>query len=390
MLRARADHRGPGADEPAQALQCLRRHVHIVRRQNQHGVAGAAGENDAAIFYGRVTQYVGVHGVVVVAKRQRGIAGAHFHRRAFAREIRGVRDGAALLQEKLAVRDVINPRLALLPPRLRALEMKTPLAHRHARPAVRPRLHRVTMKNVAVQALAINQVAEGLERIRIVLPAAGLGSCGERFRADNGFAVNVRDGRREFDGRMAGTAAPKFAHHDIGGRAALQRFIRASVRLDRVHQSVLVAEFGKMAIVIFRKQIGDRAAHVPQKTLRYRRIVHHATGERGQIFQEVVAASLVKFFAEILRPVLAADFVAVNQRTVERLAGERAEIIENFLHEAVPMRVERGLAELVAFQAFAFRRRGMIFHAGRRVADAQNQPVAGRRVPVQPSIRREF
>ncbi len=106
-------------------------------------------------------------------------------------------------------------------------------------------------------------------------------------------------------------------------------------------------------------------------------IVHDAAGERGQKLQRIVAAPFLEFLAEILRPVLAADFVAVNQRTVERLAGERADVVEDLLHETRPMRIERRLAELVAFQACAFPGRGMIFHAGRRVADAQNDPIAG-------------
>ena len=112
-------------------------------------------------------------------------------------------------------------------------------------------------------------------------------------------------------------------------------------------------------------------------------IVHDAAGESGQEFQRVVTAPFSKFLAKICRPVLAADFVAVNERAVERLAGERAEVVEDFLHEARPMRVERRLAELVTLQALAFHGRGMIFHAGRRVADAQNGPAALRHVPLQ-------
>src|ERR1017187_5915802 len=108
-----------------------------------------------------------------------------------------------------------------------------------------------------------------------------------------------------------------------------------------------------MTVVIFGEQIGDRAAHIPEEALGNRRIVHDATGERGQKFQRVVATPLLKFLAEIFCPVLAADLVAVNERAVERLAGERAEVVENFLHEARPMCVERRLAELIALQTLA-------------------------------------
>ena len=145
---------------------------------------------------------------------------------------------------------------------------------------------------------------------------------------------------------------------------------------------MLAAEFGEMAEIIFRNQIRYGAAHVPQKTLGHRRVVHDAAGERGQKFQQVVAAPLLEFRAEIFIPVLAADFVAVNERGVERLAGERADVVENFLHEAVPMQIERGLAELVALQTFAFLGRGMIFLAGRRAAEAQDDPLTGGNFPI--------
>ena len=45
---------------------------------------------------------------------------------------------------------------------------------------------------------------------------------------------------------------------------------------------MLTAEFGEMAVVIFREQIGDGAAHVPKKSLGHFGIVHDLAGERGQ------------------------------------------------------------------------------------------------------------
>ena len=391
MLRARADHDCAGAHQFTDALQHLRRHVCIAGRQNQHGVAGTARQRDAAILHRRlIHQHVGIDGVVVVTGGQRGIAGAHFHRRTFAGKIRGIGHGAALLQEKLAARDVINPGFSLLPPCLRALEVKAPLAHRHARPAVCPRLHRVTVEDVAVQALAVHQIAERLERIWIVLPAPMTGTCGERLRADDGFAVNVRDGRGELDGGMPLAAAPEFAHHHVSRRAALQRFKRPGVRLDRAHQTVLTAQLGEMAVVIFSEQIRDGPSHVPEKPFGDFGVVHDAAGDCRQEFKGIVAAPFLELGAKIFRPVLAPDFVAVNQRTVERLPGERADVVENFLHEARPMRVERGLAELVAFQALAFPGRGMIVRASRRVAETQNDPIARRDVPPEPAVRREL
>ena len=203
----------------------------------------------------------------------------------------------------------------------------------------------------------------------------------------------MRDGRGELDGAIYRAAVPKFAHHRIHQPAALQRLqrhgARGRVRLDITLQTVLVAEFGKMAEVIFREQIGEGPARVPEKTLGDRRIVHDAAGKGGQIFQRVVTAPFLKLLAEIGGPVLGADFVAVNQRSIKRLAGERADVVEHFLHEALPMRVERGLAEFVAFQTLASLGRGMIVRTDRRVAKAQDSPIARRRLPVEPAIGRE-
>ena len=182
-------------------------------------------------------------------------------------------------------------------------------------------------------------------------------------------------------------AAPKFAHHDIRGRAALHGLERPGVRLHRIQQTVLFAQLGKMAEVIFRKQIGDGAAQIPEKALGSRRTVHHAAGECGQEFHRVIAATFLKFGAEIFGPVLAADFVAVDQRGIEGFpAGERGDVIEDFLHEAIPMRVERDLAELVALKTLAFLGRRMIIPAGRGVAEAEDNPFAGGNPPIQLSV----
>ncbi len=99
--------------------------------------------------------------------------------------------------------------------------MKAKRAHRHARPAVRPRLHCVSVEDVAVQALTKHQVAQRLQRIGIVQPASGLRRRRERFRANDGFAIDMRNGRGQLDGRISPATGPKFAHDDIRRRTAL-------------------------------------------------------------------------------------------------------------------------------------------------------------------------
>ena len=97
----------------------------------------------------------------------------------------------------------------------------------------------------------------------------------------------------------------------------------------------------------------------------------------------------MKLLAKLRRPVLPADFVAVNEDVVERLAlsGKRTKIINHLLDEAGPVRVEGFGAEFVALRPGTFRRRGMILAARGRVADAKNRPLTGGRVPIQMTTR---
>ena len=130
MWRTRADHGRAGAHQFTEALRHLRRHVHIVGRQNQRGVTRAAGQRDAAVFHRRaMQQHIGVNRVVVVAGGQRRLADARYHRRGLSVEIRGVHHRGSLLQQIFATRKVINPRLALFPPSHRALEVYPERAH---------------------------------------------------------------------------------------------------------------------------------------------------------------------------------------------------------------------------------------------------------------------
>lgn len=103
MFRARADDRGPGAHQFAQLMEYVWRQVAIILWEDQGGVAGAAGQREAAVFHlGAMQQHIGVHRIIVVTWRQFRLANAHFHGGAFPGEIGGVRHGPALLQQELA------------------------------------------------------------------------------------------------------------------------------------------------------------------------------------------------------------------------------------------------------------------------------------------------
>src|SRR6266404_1983425 len=86
------------------------------------------------------------------------------------------------------------------------------------------------------------------------------------------------------------------------------------------------------------------------------------------------------------------DYPLRNCQSVKSRAPcrERADVVEHFLHEAVPMRIQCRFAQLIAFQTSAFGWRGMIFHADWGVAQAEDNPITGRGVPTQPPARREL
>ena len=210
MPRFAAHHRQAGADESADAPQQFWCHIHFILRQHQNRIRGAAGQGQPAVSHpGPMQQDVRIDGVVLVAGRQGRIEVGHFGRRVFAAKIGRVGDVAALLQQKLAPRHVIQPRFALFPPSERALKVEAPGTHRHPGPAVGPRLHGVAVKNVAVQARAIHQIAQRLERPRILAPARCLRCRRERFGPDDRFAIDVRDRRGQFHRRISLRCRPK-------------------------------------------------------------------------------------------------------------------------------------------------------------------------------------
>ncbi len=219
------------------------------------------------------------------------------------------------------------------------------------------------------------------------------GKSGEGLRSDDRAAVHVPHRRRQLR-RGEGVievAHPEFAHWQVGLRANLQRLEGARVRFDRGREPALVAQLAEAAVVVFRDQIGDRAAPVPEEAFGILRRLHHAAGERDHQRERVVAAATLKFLAELRRPVLPPDFVAVDQQGVEGAPAprQRTEVVEHFLHVAVPVVVEGFGAHLVALQAAAALHRVTVLHAGGSVAETHDDPPARRGIPLQTAVRLE-
>ena len=242
-------------------------------------------------------------------------------RRALAAVEEAVRDDLPLLQEELAARLVGDPVLRERPPRLRAVEVHAPLAHRHAGqvPAGGPRLVGEAVVDDAVDAFREDAVALRLEAVGRLLPASRALARPARERLGRLVAPSpdvreVGGEARVADGQHAGAGrAPELAHRDVGGRAVLEVVRRAAaVGLERELQAARMALFRERARVVLGEEVGDRAAEVGEEALRLVRRADDVAGEDGVVGGHPVAAPPRELLLEALRPVLRADLVAVD------------------------------------------------------------------------------
>src|SRR5437867_791998 len=100
-------------------------------------------------------------------------------------QITNVGDEEAALEQKLSARQVLVPGFGLFPPGFSSLIMNSPLAHRHSRFAIEPRLMGIAMKHQPIDSFGKGSVGEGLEREGMVLPLGSDGIGSECFGSDN-------------------------------------------------------------------------------------------------------------------------------------------------------------------------------------------------------------
>ena len=222
----------------------------------------------------------------------------------------------------------------------------------------------------------------------MLLPAAGFRRSSERFGTDELAPVHV--GHRGGQLGVAGVAAaahPELAHGNVAVAPELEIVRRAvAIGLQGVLQPRAAGHLGELPGVVLREEVGDGPAQIPEEALGDLGAVHDAAREDGQEALDVIAAAPLELLVEALRPVLAAHFVAVDQHVVESgldLAGQEPEFGQHGAHHAVPMGLRGLLAELVAFEAGARGRGGMVLAAVGGVAHAEDRPVARRHVPGQ-------
>ena len=271
--------------------------------------------------------------------------------------------------------------------------MHAVIFHRHARPAVGPRLGLETVKIKTIHTGAKRPVAQRLQSGGISFPIF-TGLRGECFAGDNRPARRMRNGCG-LDDRESSieTVIPELALRYIGHAA--HRKIAGGIQIVRFNgkrEPILVRQLREIADVIFDHKFLRRAPEVPQKTLGDFLAAHNASGVGGQKFQEIVTTTFVKFFAEIGRPVLRTHFptVEMQRRQAPGGVGVRTVLGEHLFDESSEMRVQRGAVELVSFKAKTRLRRWSCGLAGQGAAQPHYRPLARRHFPIQMSVRRQF
>ena len=241
----------------------------------------------------------------------------------------------------------------------------------------------------AVDAGAVHRIALRFEVKRTCLPLPGVGRSGKSLRAGDLPAIHVRNGGRQLgvddNPAVPAAARPELAHRDVAEAAVLEVVGRAAaVGFTGKEQAGVMRQLREISRVGFGEQVGHHPPEIPQEALRHVGRIHNPSGEYRQEVEYRIAAARLKLLLEPLRPVLRADFVAVDQYIVEsRSVGavRSAQRGEYRADMSVPVGFYGFAAELVAFQACPFRRRRVIRAAVDGVAHPEDCPIALRRFP---------
>ena len=248
-----------------------------------------------------------------------------------------------------------------------------------------------------VHALAVGEIALRLHGPKIALPLAAPRTRRRRKRlgADDRLAEDMghrRDHARHARAAVVLLAAPELAHRHVAEIAVLEVVRRTvPVRLEIELESVLPALRLQRARIVLAEQRRDDAPEVVQELLRLRRIADHIPDQDRQERTNRVSRPLLELPLKSLRPVLAADLIAVNKgarqaRTmITRKIAKRTAELANVGFEVEVKRRPRQLVDLEAATETGGR---MVLLAVRLVANAKELPVlSGRGGPLQRAVR---
>ena len=190
----------------------------------------------------------------------------------------------------------------------------------------------------------------------------------------------------------AGTLRPYGCHRDVpvalGLHAIADERPSGLVGLAVVAHAALLEGGCDLVVVVFDDHFRQRAAKVPQKPIARPSALDDPTCEGGQPDAKVVATASGELRRQLLRPVLRPCLPAVADQEPEPTApherASRARVLVEVLgHIAADV---LGI-QLVHFKTGGFRGGGMVRHAEQRVAEPEDDPLAGRRRPVQRTVR---
>src|SRR5579875_3333433 len=131
---------------------------------------------------------------------------------------------------------------------------------------------------------------------------------------------------------MPARTAPELTHRDVRP---------PSVGFNRKCQAVPVTDLPEVPSIVIQQQITHSSPEVPQKALGHLPAVNKAPCEGGQVGEQIIAATFLKFLPELRCPVLRTHFPTVAMRHLERASSGSCLIFEEFPHKPCKLDFDR-------------------------------------------------
>ena len=136
-------------------------------------------------------------------------------------------------------------------------------------------------------------------------------------------------------------------------------------------------------------KVGDRLAKVPEKSVTGLSAVHDLPGQNRHPGDRIISATLSELGDHIVGPILRAGFPAVVDHIAHApLTYERGtDGLLIAIEVSLEILLHKSAVELIDLKTRGLSRGWMVGDSEQRVAEAQHYPLAGRRSPVERTIR---
>ena len=251
----------------------------------------------------------------------------------------------ALLEQRLATRDVLVPSTGgRFPPGDGAFVVQAVGAEIHARLIVEPRLVRVAVDDVAVDAGAERAITEGLERGGILLPFANHRGVG--LGPGDGFLIGVGDGCGNLAVRVDERAVlPELADGDVHHAVVVDRIAMGHLRaggLRLIENAHAVADVAQLLEEVRLDEVRPSVAHIPEEAVGLHAAAdRRATGEHRQVGRGIVAAQAAETFGKTRGPRLRTDFPAIGVDRMDRTGSGGLQAVDQLAAEGIDVVVHR-------------------------------------------------